>query len=170
MNDERLEKIAQWLESGAPEVAFDMSEGLAEGRYFDDIYDHRGTSRLTAIAARNDRPEPECGTVCCIAGAAYLMSKAPEGRVFPSPEVQLELMTERDCGEECETPEDYARHGDWMRVETSARDWLEPTDFHEQVMLMRLFNSAIAPEECTPAQAAEAVRRLMAGQDPWPGR
>jgi hypothetical protein len=67
MNIEKLERIASWLESGAPETNGITSFNMG-----------------VFIAPKVDEDfEPRCGTQCCIAGAALQFeAEVPYGRAF----------------------------------------------------------------------------------------
>ena len=97
------------------------------------------------------------GIACCIAGAAALMSIADEGEVFPTPDQQDYYLTSHGG---------YTRP--WDDVRATALDWLGL----EQTTVSRhyghpLFETTLAPPNCTPKQAAAAVRRVMEGEHPW---
>lgn len=127
MNIQNLNRVAEWLEAGAPHVIFNMLVGIGN---VDELIDVSGHS--------------DCGTVCCIAGAAQLMSVAPEGQEFPDIETQIQMQ----------------QNADWADTEEVALEWLGLQDDS-------LFSFHQAPDNCTPLQAAAAVRRVMAGQEPW---
>ena len=80
----------------------------------------------------------DCGTVCCIAGyAAYLDGVREKDNLV------YDAIADRAL---------YA-----LGLERDPHDaYLHP-----------LFNPDLAPYDCTPQQAAVAVRRVMKGQRPW---
>lgn len=142
LNISNFEKLLSWLDAGAPHFVFDMDHGLD---YVEQVRDIEAL-----LAYSNQRDKAACGTVCCIAGAAQLMSLAPEGELFPSPEDQQRLV-------------DYA---DWTNTRDLALAWLGLPSNNDPLG-HDLFSFALAPNNCTPQQAAAAVRRVMAGQEPW---
>jgi hypothetical protein len=149
MNLENLEKLAQWLEAGAPHVIFDMNVGVCP-LTDQDVYDQTDYLTLQEYIDAHPNPTPDCGTACCMAGAAYLMSQAPEGQLFPSLEAQAKMTTL------------------WTSIRNTAADFLGLHISQERWWVgHELFDQSLAPNNCTPAQAAAAVRRVMAGEAPW---
>lgn len=146
MNLENLEKIARWLEAGAPHVIFDMEHSVTHPA---DVASDLELSEAEYLAQQNE--SSRCGTVCCIAGAVYLMKRAPEGQLFPSPEMQFAI-------------EETVKY--WPGVYQEALGYLG-LEFSNVEMGHDLFDPDLAPKNCTPAQAAEAVRRVMKGEAPW---
>jgi len=133
MNIENMTKLRDWLAAGAPHVRFDMDTGVT-------IEEGSGVG--------------DCGTVCCIAGAAALMSVNGGVIVKDYDDVANELHVE-------------GGEADWFKVEYAARHWLELPDNNGRYG-HDLFDPELAPDGCTPAQAAEAVTRVMNGEQPWP--
>lgn len=88
-----------------------------------------------------DTDYPSCGSVGCIAGMAYVL--------------WLETI---DPAERREPPHMWAsilhRAADWLRLESSEA--------------AALFTPGNVSWVKTPAEAAEAVRRLARGEEPWP--
>jgi hypothetical protein len=119
MHTQNLEQLATWLEAGAPHVTFDMIVGAAV--------------------------KPDCGTSCCMAGAAFFMKHNAIG--CPTRQAQLA----REYGTDAS-----AYEMNWMKVQLEAAQWLDVDPL--------LF---AGPETATPAQAAIEVRKVMKGQDPW---
>jgi len=133
MNLENMTKLRDWLAAGAPHVRFDMDIGVI-------IEEPKGLG--------------DCGTVCCIAGAAALMSVNGGVIVKDYDDVADELHVE---GGEAE----------WVKVEHVARHWLQLLE-NNWAFGHDLFDPQLAPDDCTPAQAADAVTRVMNGEEPWP--
>lgn len=146
MNIERLSQLGDALERGAPGVAFCVGAmrstvqlALAEGDLFD---------RQTIVRECEQKNLRE-GDICCdIAGysiqlfdASYPLDKA----IFTDPYAQ-ECMI-RYALELLDLPWIY-RGPRW----DCGHDLFDPTH---------------APDECAPAQAAQAIRRLIAGETPW---
>jgi hypothetical protein len=119
MHTQNLEQLATWLEAGAPHVTFDMLYGAAV--------------------------EPDCGTTCCMAGAAFFMKH----NALNNPVRQAQLAREYGT--------DVSHYElDWQKVQREATEWLDVDPL--------LFRGSVA---ATPAQAAVQVRKVMKGQDPW---
>jgi hypothetical protein len=119
MHTQNLEQLALWLEAGAPHVTFDMDVGAAV--------------------------KPDCGTSCCMAGAAFFMKHNALG--CPTRQAQLAYEYGTDASV-CEL--------NWDRVEREAAYWLDVDP-----LLFR------GPDAATPAQAAIEVRKVMNGEYPW---
>lgn len=141
MNIEALEKLAEWLEAGAPELVFNMDYGIVseDGLDLEEMLVETGQTGLGG-----------CGSVCCIAGAAYLMSIAPEGSMFPDLNTQIQFQ------------EEY-----WHIIAGGALTFLGLPPGRDDFFHHDLFSSDLAPYNCTPKQAAVAVRRVIAGKEPW---
>ncbi|MDX5412799.1 MAG: hypothetical protein LPK02_07105 [Rhodobacterales bacterium] len=138
MNIERLTQLAEWLEDGAPHIVFNMHHGAETVA---DIFNHYGYEEdlINAVTIQRDaKGLGDCGTVCCIAGyAATQIAKK-------TPEELYSWQVTRDVA---------LRALDLPYIE----DWYGHP----------LFNSHLAPENCTPQQAAQAVRNVIAGRKPW---
>ena len=157
LNIPNLTKLAEWLEAGAPHAYFSMKIGVCPPTDKDVAWS--SGRRYTFEKLFKDSPElnkPDCGTVCCIAGAAHLMSEAEEGQLFPSLEEQLTFRPSWDNTAEAAL--------DYLGL---TRRPLSEIDYHRA---HDLFDMDLAPANCTPAQAAVAVRRVMAGEEPWGAR
>lgn len=128
LNIPNLLRLRDWLMAGAPHARFDMDTGLATEADCDDGY---SDYELMPNA---------CGTVCCIAGAAYMMAKGLMDK-------QVEEMNFHD------------------EVKKTALEWLGLPNI--SYMGHPLFNNGEAPKNCTPIQAAEAVQRVIDGKEPW---
>lgn len=79
----------------------------------------------------------DCGTVCCLAGYTVLLNKQDLNQFVAIRKVSQIAMYFLGL-----TPNN-------------------PNYGHD------LFSPTLAPEFCTPAQAAVAVRNVIAGKDPW---
>ena len=151
-NIPHLAQLAEWLEAGAPHAYFSMRVGLCPATD-EGVFEASSNSSLEELfAGSNELDKPACGSVCCIAGAAHLMSIAPEGKGFPSAEAQRKLL---------ESDEMY-----WPSTQGAAMKYL---GFEDKGGFLDhpLFDFTLAPSPCSPAQAAIAVRRVIAGQEPW---
>lgn len=82
-----------------------------------------------------------CGTVCCIAGYAALLDGY-------------------------ERPTDAYPDLDWEPLRDQALNALGLPNNGEWYG-HDLFDNELAPHNCTPTQAAAAVRRVIAGKEPW---
>lgn len=146
MNELYIKNLLDWLDAGAPHtsvepVGFDMRHGNTSTKNFDWRDDPETARRPEAV--------PECGTLCCIGGALYLMTKAPEGRIFPR------------------HPERWP--DSWDTIERTAADILGlPYNDLGTPFQIELLDPGMAPVGCTPQQAAEAVRRVLDGKRAWP--
>ena len=90
---------------------------------------------------REGRTEHPCGTAACIAGLAHILAN-PEA-----------------------TPQ---RFFGWYGVKRQALIWLGfPEDPDDNGFGHALFSPRLAPEDCTPQQAAQAVQNVMDNQSPW---
>lgn len=146
MNIENLNKIKTWLEAGAPHAVFDIHVGNSP---LTDEGVCENTSYSTVEEYFDGQPVPsDCGSICCIAGAAYLMSKAPEGQLFPSITHQMRL------------------EPSWSTTRDTALEYLGLPE-NNVFFGHDLFDSALAPDGCTPAQAAVAVQNVIDGKEPW---
>lgn len=128
MNRDKLERLAEWLEAGAPHALFDMQYGYVSNTSDPDLFENLVPDS-----------EPECGTVCCIAGAAFML----EGRTLT------------------------LREDNWEPVRDEALKILGLPN-RGTYMGHELFDPSLAPQECRPQDAAKAVRRVMVGRKPWP--
>jgi len=92
--------------------------------------------------------EDKCGTACCIAGAAALMSRG-----------QLGLDYEKT---------DFFYDANWREVLPSALEFLGLEEDGREEFDHALFCPAMGGG-ATPAQAAVALQRAFDGKDPWAG-
>lgn len=142
LNIENCNKLLEWLDAGAPHAVFDISVGNM--RVF-ERKDDAGEIRNSWVAEQVEaKGVGDCGTVCCIAGAAAALS---EGDIS--------------------TP---IQSDDFEVIATSALNFLgieEQEDPADRYMLHDLFDPDLAPYNCTPQQAATALRRVMVGEEPW---
>jgi hypothetical protein len=159
MHIPHLTQLAEWLEAGAPHAYFSMELGVCRATDGGVADANNEYSTLASLLRRTDEMrKPACGTVCCIAGAAHLMSVAEPGEVFPSPKRQQALLETAD--------------GNWGDTRDAALEFLGLShSLHGGEMAVYkghpLFDDALAPDPCSPAQAAAAVRRVIAGKAPW---
>lgn len=153
MNIDNLKKLKSWLDSGAPHVAFSMKFSVENVE--DMLMDYLEEIGEVEI---NKPGVGECGTVCCIAGAAILMSK----EAIDKDKVDHDKIKETS--------------GRWLDVRESALEWLGMSYLHAgeegNYFGHPLFNPDCAPENCTPQQAAQAVQNIIDRGDrmnPWVG-
>lgn len=142
VNRENLQKLIDWLDAGAPHFIFDMRTDL-ESYYVQDL-----SERLfQQVEAKGIG---ECGTVCCIAGwAAQQMGVKPE-HDFVWQTIRNKALQFFGLGEP---------------KSAMSLDYRDPDWFGHP-----LFNSILAPHDCTPEQAAKAARRVLedpADPNPW---
>ncbi len=140
-NIENLKRLKGWLEAGAPHASFNMHEGLI---------------------VTTDDADPECGTVCCIAGAAKLMAHAKEGEVFPPLKKQVELTM--SGGAWWDEVRDEALRFLGLEHQATPHPNGGPKWYGHP-----LFSTDLAPAKCTPKQAAQAVQNVIDGKEPWEG-
>lgn len=151
MNIERLTQMAEWLEAGAPHVVFNMAHGReAVDAFLDDLDldDYGSEEEYNMITEERDtKGLGKCGTVCCIAGYAV--------EAYGSDEQKAE------------------EHMSWERVKNIAmRAFDLPENRYDHFMGHDLFDPGLAPDNCTPQQAAQAVRNCIANDgigNPWVG-
>lgn len=145
MNKERLTQLAEWLDAGAPHVVFDMGTGNEPvSDVLHSLEEEGDEDRYDAIIYENDKKGlGDCGTVCCIAGYAV--------QAFG-------------------TEEQKNKHY-WINTMEDALDLLDLPRRHVSTHIGHaLFDFALAPADCTPQQAAQAVRNCIANGgegDPW---
>lgn len=140
MNLVNLNRLAQWFEAGAPHCVARMYWIIS------DVETVAKDEGLTIGEWRIAEGIPEdCGTVCCVAGAAVLMKRSDEQGV-PIHEV------------------DFRRT--WVDIRSEALEWLGLPDGGGW-FAHPLFNDRLAPEGTGAAEMAAAIRRVMAGEHPW---
>lgn len=146
LNIENLNRLKAWLEDGAPHVTLNMRHGVR--------------------VIRNMDGEPQCGTTCCIAGAAFAMSK---GQMVEKGDITAwaNELTDVYAGSEAEDLESYEI--DWGDLQDAAADWLGIKDTGLRSGHIPLFSMYLCPSNCTPAQAAQAVQNVIDGKDAWDG-
>jgi hypothetical protein len=145
-NIKNLETLRDWLQDGAPHVTFNMDRGLT----------------LTTEVVRNGVGPGDCGTTCCIAGAAVYfvaLQVKPDGHVAVDGMSSPEVWTMHSEIEDLEAP--------WDRVAQIALDWLGLTADGSSWYGHDLFSPRLAPDDCTPQQAAVAVQNIIDGKAPW---
>lgn len=135
-----LAKLADWFEAGAEHWTLDMKRGCTIAR---DTY--------------SDKPIPEtCGTAGCIAGAAFSLA-VHEMDPFDRRRLFARATPKDDTQDEFAFDDVRKVALDWLGLEDDKSWYGHP-----------LFSSDKAPEGVTATQAAAAIRRVIAGQDPWP--
>jgi hypothetical protein len=133
-----LVALAEWFEAGAPGWTFDMRRGLEIP--LDDL----------------NRPiENDCGTTGCIAGAAFAMSLAAMTPIERARQFRKHHIHPTDGREYLFDGVAYAA-ADWLGLEVDPNAWYKH-DLFDPHGLCRV----------TPADAARAIRNVIAGVDPW---
>lgn len=142
MNVERLSKLASWLENGAPGVAFNIFAFRHTISYVlgseGDPLDAQMIKRQ--VAEKGLSPSD----ICCGLDGATVQLFSPDYKVYETQDYgQLQELALNLLG--------------LPRMNTGpsfdcAHDLFDPTN---------------APPDCSPEQAAKAVRRLIAGEHPW---
>lgn len=139
-NRAALADLLDWLDKGAPTVTFDMSVGISFG---------------------NARGTGDCGTSCCIAGAAAARATGLFGKYLT-----FEMVSKAFA--------DTSYNQAWVNVPEKAIEYLgidldalPRAGIHNRYVI-DLFSDQDAPYNCTPAQAAQAVRNFDAtGTADW---
>lgn len=154
-NIENLTKLRDWLLDGAPHIVLDMNVGVSDWEnVVDEVAEYQDNGltvdEYKSVILRDQPGKGDCGTICCIAGAASLMSLTPDGSFPPMP-VQEENM-----------------YNNWFMTRNMAMKWLDVHD-NDDWYGNELFSSELAPENCTPAQAAQAVQNVIDGLPAWQG-
>jgi len=136
-------KLLAWLDGGAPHAVLDMGTTVRAPEKWDDDEDTLGNI---------------CGTICCIAGAAFQMSLTPDGS-FP-PDILQEA-------EEASMDDVMWGAATWLGLDVLCKGKIQNNG-----LVLDLFCPDIAYDagfvNPTPADAAAAVRRVMAGEEAWP--
>jgi hypothetical protein len=138
------QKLIDFFDQGAPHYRFDMGSGLKV-----DVY-HSAEIPTT------------CGTAGCIAGAAFTMwlqSIEPEKRKRTVHQAAISADWSLD--------EDDTVEYDWDLILNGALEFLGLEKVSEDHCGHPLFNFALG-YKATASDAAAALRRTFAGQDPWP--
>ncbi len=160
MNIENLKQLKDWLMAGAPHVILNMNVGILD---IDDVHTISLDAEKENFLQNQVASKSDCGTICCIAGAAHMMSHAEDGEIFPSITKQNDILLTK---------------GTWGATRDAALSWLglERQYFtpSEDVFLAghfghKLFENDLAPANCTPHQAAQAVQNVIDGKEPWEG-
>lgn len=130
MNYQNLAHLTSWLKQGAPEHLFTMQVAVAPSNTLpDDSWDFYQTN--DASEDQLSKKKTDCGSVCCIAGAAAQF----RGHY---------------------TPEKLA-HKDWSVIQSEALEYLGLNPSKAEMRMIPLFDPDEAPHGCSPAQAAEAL-------------
>ena len=145
LNIENCNQLLNWLDDGAPHAVFNMDFcnmplSVVTGDDIEADTDD-ATRRDEIILEAKTKGIGECGTVCCIAGAAAGMTQGDISK--PLEEIQ------------------------WHVIADTAIKFLG-IEKQNTLMSHDLFDNCLAPENCTPAQAAAALRRVMVGEEAWP--
>lgn len=160
MNIENLKQLKDWLMAGAPHAILSMDIGISD---LDHLYIAELGEEENEFIQNQKLQKPDCGTVCCIAGAAQMMSHAEGGEIFPSIMKQNEILETSDS---------------WLVTRDEALAWLgleaqlfysDDLHFRQDHFGHKLFSNRLAPDNCTPHQAAQAVQNVIDGKEPWEG-
>lgn len=146
MNYENLNKVIDWLERGAPEVVFSMHYALTaiDDTDLKNEDDPLDEGFHTLALTEQAKVRGGCGSVCCIAGAA----------------AQFAGMK----------PDEYDA---WTDVQTRALNYFGIGVNESTPWMLPVFDPEWAPDNCTPRQAAEALKRWAEHADkditfnPW---
>lgn len=144
MNRDNMQRVLEFYEAGCEGYTFDIGSGLAW---------------------RGDTVVPQlCGSAGCIAGTAFVMwlSDQPEQAVTGIA-ARSTLMSQAVDDGLCQ----YIFG--WGPIRHRALAFLGLPD-NDRAMGHALFDMMQAPRECTVSQAAQAIRNVMDGKDPWPPR
>ena len=140
MNRENINKVIDWLKAGAPHAVFCMDYALVSINHLDEDDEY-----ILANSEYQKLMAEDCGSVCCIAGAA-----AQFGGASPT--------------------EDRT----WFEIQALALKFfgIDPSEA-EGMPMLRVFDPECAHSNCTPQQAAEALELWANQQDfdinfnPW---
>lgn len=149
MNVENMNQLKTWLEDGARHAFFNMHTGIEDVEIaVEEGLEVEGYGK------------GDCGTVCCIAGAAQMMSHAEKGEIFPSMDIQSWVIDEFQGWDST-----LKQSSEWLGIDVTSSNTAEDPDWfgHD------LFNPASAPKNCTPQQAAQAVQNVIDGKPAWEG-
>lgn len=146
MNVPKLEELASWLEAGAPHIIFDMETCQLLVK---DANRAKILVDSDAVMTEVDKKGlGGCGTICCIAG--YVAFMANNEKLFI-----VEGESKWD--------------GHWVGVRDIALRELDlPSNGEDERYGHDLFSPYLCPENCSPKQAAKAVRLVVDGNHhPW---
>lgn len=153
--------ILAWLDGGALKATLDM---------------HNGILMVSEGVSDND-----CGSTMCIAGALAQMSVGVFGKPITEwsseqlSSLRITVGTELAAHPQGEALDDYAQ-SDWQVTADTAVQYLDVGIHELPIQLdpgsrgLDLFNPELAPPDCTPAEAAQAVRNFDQFGDPCWGR
>lgn len=144
LNLRALRELRDWLLDGAPHAILDMTYGIMAR----DEWDEESYFALDEFEGQEHKTD--CGTVCCIAGAADLMERSRRnGR-------PMQAQGTSQCGDTM------------LRALTILGLSRQP---HMLGLHHELFDPNLAPDCCTPHQAAQAVQNVIDGKvdHPWEG-
>lgn len=149
-NKENAARLWTWLNDGAPHTAFDIEQSIITEpeECFDDIL-------ADAEEIAGHELPPECGTVCCIAGAADLMAHDLFGKLTSA-------------------VSDFSEARSFKNTQKSAISWLGlrlKDEEDERITLqphyiLPLFDPAKSSLMATGQQAAKALVNYSHFQDP----
>lgn len=141
MNIENLKKLKAFFDAGAPHFHFNMTMPLISDIEF-------------AIKRYHDEEIPStCGSAGCIAGAAAQMAGA-NTKGIGLDEMWIDV-TRPEALKFCGFPEPYEDR--------------DAPYAHDAFFGHDLFDPDLAPFNCTPQQAAQAIQNVIDGRAPWVG-
>lgn len=149
LNIKNLEKLRDWLNDGAPHLVFNMKFGLVPANVIDaeEMVTSSAPEQLFRFT-RHQEGIGDCGTVCCIAGAAAVL-------------FDYEKRSAADLADQVLGWDTISHQAMWALGLPDVEDFFGHT----------LFNPLMAPDRCTPQQAALAVQNVIdgAGEKCWFG-
>lgn len=141
MNTDNMNALADWLGAGAPGAIFCVEVGicLPTDEDVQTNTEYLSLHQLLNETEQTDKDASACAHVVGVAGAAYLLMNAKNGRL---PSVDMPIPP-------------------WPVVASEALEWLGTLAGYD------LFGRDDEPGFCTVQQAAVAVRRVIAGKPAW---
>lgn len=171
MNKQLLHQVANWLEAGAPHATFKMELGV----YVETPLEYEQTADPYGADRILDRAN-ECGTTCCIAGAALALANVP-GMPSGAAEFNRSAINVAYEIESCPessgilegTESKSALAPSWYRTSVMARDLLGlDADTAQALFLAQGAGADLT--KIDEAWAARCIRKLIAtGEVDWEG-
>lgn len=149
MNRDNMKRLLDFYEAGAPHFDLRMDRSLIATTYLD--------ATIPQL----------CGSAGCIAGSAFAMSLSDKPRAEAREQSIESYYSDDDLnGREATVYK-------WDRVEAEAMAFLGLEflidEEGDSYVIHPLFNPDEAPRNCTARQAAQAIRNVMDGKEPWVG-
>lgn len=150
MNIDNMQRLLAFYEAGAP--------------HFDLVMNRP----LVATTFHNELIPQLCGSAGCIAGSAFAMALAD----LPEREA-AKIATHNIYSKDLHLNGRDAVSYTWAKVQPMALDFLgleyPDNGDGEDIGMHPLFDQVLAPQDCTARQAAQAIRNVMDGKEPWHG-